>query len=118
MLLWQILREKFDDLTIHAAYFLLTKIKEPEQFNLLKNGNVNAYEYEILRLSEPDENDNYYANYIRDIFLYASEPDLYTNSTSKNSKKLKSHKSEQDNKDDLRFMRIVLSILELEYLRF
>lgn len=114
MLLWQLLRIKFGDLTLHAAYFLLVKIKEPEQFNSLKNGNVKAYEHEIFRLTE---NNDYYTNYIRDMFLFASEPDLYTNPQSKNTKKLKSYKNERDNNDDLRFMKITISTLELEYLR-
>lgn len=117
MLIWQILRTKFGDLTLYAAYCLLMKIKEPVQFNTLKSGTVKAYENEIIRLGEPDVNDNYYANYIRDIFLFASEPDLYTNSLSKNKNKLKSNKSEQNNKDDMRFIRIVFGILELENLR-
>jgi hypothetical protein len=117
MLIWHLLKRKIGDLQLFAAYFLLIRIKEPKQFKALKDRSFEAYNNEIIRLGESQENGDYYTNYIRDMFLYAIEPDLYTNSLSKNAKKLKSHKSEMDNRNDLRFMLMVLGILELEYLR-
>jgi hypothetical protein len=117
MLLWQILRSKLKDLTFYSAYCLLIKIKDPEQFNALINGSIKAYHYELTRLGDPDEYETGYISHIRDMFLYAAEPDLYANAVNENAKKLRTNKSKQDNKDDLRFFGRTLSLLELEYLR-
>lgn len=117
MLLWEVLNLNSRDSYFFAAYFLLIKIKDSNQFIELKNKNIKAYEFEIARLGDPNDREHSYITYIRDMFLFGAEPEIFKNVSSSNFKKLKSDKSEQHNISDLFNAHRILAALELEYLR-
>lgn len=117
MLIWQLLKLQNKNFGLIIAYLLFIRIKNPDQFNLLKNKNISAYELELQRLADPSNYESRYVGYMRDLFIYCLDPKIFEKSDSLTMKKITMHNSERDLENNLQGMNRIFSILSLEYLR-
>lgn len=117
MLIWHIFNLKNNNRSLMVAYLLFIRTKEPYQFKLLKNKEISAYELELQRLREPSDYESGYIGYMRDLFIYCLDPNIFEKSNSSTFKKITVHNSAREIEGDLQGMNRTFSILSLEYLR-
>lgn len=117
MLLWQITpnKEHFDNHML--SYALLLKLKQAENFTALRNGNPSAFEFEAQRLRSVPPEGNRIIEYMRDLFIFGSEPKTYDAPDKKKMYPMERKLPIENASDGFRYFQQTIANLALEYVR-
>lgn len=117
LLLWQIAPNK-DSFDPHMyGYALLLKLKKPEQLAALRIGTISSFVFEVQRLKNAQHGNNRIAEFMRDVFIYGSEPETYEATDKKSLNPSERTLPAQHARGGLQDFQRLIANLSLEYVR-
>jgi hypothetical protein len=100
-----------------VGYALLLKVKNPEQLALLRDGLPSACALEVQRLRSIKQDRTGFIEYMRDVFIYGSEPATYDEPGKRAQNPTERILPSVDASNGLRDFQRLIANLSLEYVR-